>query len=50
MKIELTPRAKQAYQDNFPNGSYVEGFTFLTADEGVSLSRRFSASMATGTA
>ena len=38
VKIELTAAGKQAYQDNFPNGSYVEGFTFLTADEGVSLS------------
>lgn len=38
VKIELTAAGKQAYQDNFPNGSYVEGYTFLTADEGVSLS------------
>lgn len=38
VKIELTAAGKQAYADNFPNGSYVEGFTFLTADEGVSLS------------
>ncbi len=38
VKIELTAAGKQAYQDSFPNGSYVEGFTFLTADEGVSLS------------
>ena len=38
VKIELTAAGKQAYRDNFPNGSYVEGFTFLTADEGVSLS------------
>lgn len=38
VKLELTAAGKQAYQDNFPNGSYVEGFTFLTADEGVSLS------------
>lgn len=38
VKIELTAAGKQAYQDNFPNGSYVEGFTFLIADEGVSLS------------
>lgn len=38
VKIELTAAGKQAYQDNFPNGSYIEGYTFLTADEGVSLS------------
>lgn len=38
VKIELTAAGKKAYNDNFPNGSYVEGFTFLTADEGVSLS------------
>lgn len=38
VKIELTAAGKQAYQDSFPNGSYVEGYTFLTADEGVSLS------------
>lgn len=38
MKLELTAAGKKAYADNFPNGSYVEGFTFLTADEGVSLS------------
>ena len=38
VKIKLTAAGKQAYADNFPNGSYVEGFTFLTADEGVSLS------------
>ena len=38
VKIELTEAGKKAYSDNFPNGSYVEGFTFLTADEGVSLS------------
>lgn len=50
VKIELTAAGKQAYQDSFPNGSYVEGFTFLTADEGVSRACRFSASMATGTA
>lgn len=38
VKLELTAAGKKAYNDNFPNGSYVEGFTFLTADEGVSLS------------
>lgn len=38
VKIELTAAGKQAYQDNFPNGSYVEGYTFLKADKGVSLS------------
>lgn len=38
VKLELTAAGKKAYADNFPNGSYVEGFTFLTADEGVSLS------------
>lgn len=38
VKIELTAAGKQAYQDSFPNGSYIEGYTFLTADEGVSLS------------
>lgn len=38
VKIALTEAGKKAYSDNFPNGSYVEGFTFLTADEGVSLS------------
>lgn len=38
VKIELTAAGKQAYQDNFTNGSYIEGYTFLTADEGVSLS------------
>ena len=38
VKIELTEAGKKAYNDNFPNGSYVEGFTFLTADQGVSLS------------
>lgn len=38
VKIELTEAGKKAYADNFPNGSYIEGYTFLTADEGVSLS------------
>lgn len=38
VKLELTAAGKQVYQDNFPNGSYIEGYTFLTADEGVSLS------------
>ena len=38
VKLELTAAGKKAYADNFPNGSYVEGYTFLTADEGVSLS------------
>lgn len=38
VKIELTEAGKRDYADNFPNGSYVEGYTFLTADEGVSLS------------
>lgn len=38
VKIALTEAGKQAYQDNFPNGSYVEGYTFLKADKGVSLS------------
>ena len=37
VKLQLTDAGKKAYQDNFPNGSYVEGYTFLTADEGVSL-------------
>ena len=38
VKLELTEAGKKAYADNFPNGSYIEGYTFLTADEGVSLS------------
>ena len=41
--IQLTEAGKKYLEDNFPNGSYVEGFTFLTAedDEGVSLSVPF---------
>ena len=41
--IQLTEAGKKYLDDNFPNGSYVEGFTFLTAedDEGVSLSVPF---------
>lgn len=41
--IQLTESGKQYLNDNFPNGSYVEGFTFLTAEaeEGVDLSIPF---------
>lgn len=41
--IQLTEAGKKYLDGNFPNGSYVEGFTFLTAedDEGVSLSVPF---------
>ena len=35
VKLELTAAGKKVYADNFPNGSYVEGYTCLTADEGV---------------
>ena len=43
MTIQLTEAGKKYLDGNFPNGSYVEGFTFLTAedDEGVSLSVPF---------
>ena len=41
--IALTASGKAYLDENFPNGSYVEGFTFLTAEDagGVSLSVPF---------
>lgn len=43
MKVQLTASGKKYLNDNFTNGSYVEGFTFLTAEDedGISLSVPF---------
>ena len=43
VKIQLTEAGKKYYNDNFPNGCFIEGYTFLTAehDNGVSMSVPF---------
>ena len=43
VKVQLTASGKKYLNDNFTNGSYVEGFTFLTAEDedGISLSVPF---------
>ncbi len=43
VQVQLTESGKKYLNDNFPNGSYVEGFTFLAAEDenGISLSVPF---------
>ena len=43
VKIQLTEAGKKYYNDNFPNGCFIEGYTLLTADQenGISLSVPF---------